>query len=119
VLEESFENTIRFITELAPEAVIIIPHLGGLNGTYGALEQAGVWRRDNTYADTALASTSEMRHFVQHYGPERLLFGSDFPFGDPGHELRKVCSLELSEADLEQVAGGNILRLIGGIKKTE
>jgi hypothetical protein len=117
VLEESFENTIRFINELGPEAVIVIPHLGGLNGAYGPLERAGVWRRDDTYADTALASTSEMRHFIRHYGPERLLFGSDFPFGDPGHELRKVHSLGLSKADLEQVAGGNILRLIAGVKK--
>jgi hypothetical protein len=118
VLEESFENTIRFISDLAPEAVIIIPHLGGLNGSYGALERGGVWRRENTYADTALASTSEMRHFIRSYGPERLLFGSDFPFGDPGHELRKVYSLGLSGPDLELVASGNILRLIAEARKS-
>jgi predicted TIM-barrel fold metal-dependent hydrolase len=77
-----------------------------------------VWRRENTYADTALASTSEMRHFIRNYGPERLLFGSDFPFGDPGNELRKVYSLGLSDADLELVTSGNILRLIAAATKS-
>ena len=115
VLEESFENTLRFAFRLAPEAVIIIPHLGMLNGSYGTLERAGLWNRNNTYADTALASKADMRHFLEHYGPERLLFGSDFPFGDPASELAKVRSLGLAEMDLESVLGGNILRLIGEV----
>ena len=37
VLEESFANTCRFVEKLAPEAVIIIPHLGALNGSYPAV----------------------------------------------------------------------------------
>jgi hypothetical protein len=115
VLEESFSNTCWFVEHLAPEAVIIIPHLGALNGSYYALESAGIWQRADTYADTALASIEHMCHFIQHYGPERLLFGSDFPFGIPGHELRKVESLDLPGADLDKVLGGNILRLIGNI----
>ena len=116
VLEESFANTCRFVEKLAPEAVIIIPHLGALNGSYPALERAGIWQRPNTYADTALASLEHMRHFVQHYGSERLLFGSDFPFGAPGHELRKVESLNLASADLAKVLSGNILALINNIR---
>ena len=117
VLEESFSNTCRFVEELAPEAVIIIPHLGALNGSYSALERAGIWQRLNTYADTALAATSHMRHFIENYGSERLLFGSDFPFGPPGHELRKVVSLRLRSSDLAKVLSGNILRLMDDIRK--
>ena len=112
VLEESFANTCRFIEQLAPRAIIIIPHLGGLNGGYRALDQAGVWRRDNVYADTALASTTEMRHFIDHYGADKLLFGSDYPFGDPEGELRKVERLHLKDAEFEQVVVGNILQLL-------
>ena len=117
VLEESFANTCWFVEQLAPEAVIIIPHLGALNGSYPALERAGIWQRDNTYADTALAPIDHMRHFIQHYGPERLLFGSDFPFGAPGHELRKVETLNLSGTDRDKVLGGNILDLISNIER--
>jgi predicted TIM-barrel fold metal-dependent hydrolase len=112
VLEESFHHTCTFIEHMAPEAVIIIPHLGGLNGGYRALDQAGIWRRPNVYADTALASTSEMRHFIDHYGADKLLFGSDYPFGDPGGELRKVERLHLSSLDFEKVVSGNVLNLL-------
>lgn len=116
VLEESFANTCRFVHELAPDAVIIIPHLGALNGTYSTLERAGIWNRPNTYADSALASPAHLRHFLQHYGPERLLFGSDFPFGSPAHELHKLEALGLSSNDLEEVLAGNLLALIDNIK---
>lgn len=115
VLEESYANTLRFIERLAPEAVIIIPHLGGLNGSYRTLDQAGIWRRDNVYADSALASTVEMRHFIEHYGPDKLLFGSDYPFGDPGQELRKITRLGLSDEDFNKVVCGNILRLLNDV----
>ena len=115
VLEESFDNTLRFVERLAPEAVIIIPHLGGLNGGYQALDRAGVWQRDNVYADTALASPQEMRHFLEHYGPHKLLFGSDYPFGLPAGELRKIERLDLDPADFEQVVAGTVLGLLGAV----
>jgi len=115
VLEESYANTLRFIERLAPEAVIIIPHLGGLNGSYQALESAGIWRRANVYADSALASTVDMRHFVEYYGPGKLLFGSDFPFGAPAQELRKIERLDLAADEYAQVVGGNILRLLAAV----
>jgi len=113
VLEESFDNTCNFIQNLAPDAIIIIPHLGGLNGGYRALDESGIWKRDNVFADTALASTSEMRAFINQYGVEKLLFGSDYPFGDPGGELRKVQRLSLNSDEYEKVVAGNILNLLG------
>jgi len=64
---------------------------------------------------SALAQAGEMRHFLDRYGPDKLLFGSDFPFGTPGQELRKIERLNLSAADFDQVAGGNILRLLDGV----
>ena len=111
VLEESYANTLHFIKKLAPEAVIIIPHLGALNGSYRALEQAGIWKLDNVYADSALATTGEMRHFLDHYGPDKLLFGSDFPFGDPAYERYKLESLFVGK-DLEKVLAGNLLEML-------
>jgi hypothetical protein len=116
VLEESFDNTLRFVERLAPEAVIIIPHLGGLNGSYQSLDRAGIWRRANVYADSALASTAEIRHFLEYYGPEKLLFGSDYPFGTPGQELGKIERMKLSAADFERVVSGNILALLDGVE---
>lgn len=116
VLEESFANTLKFVERLAPEAIIIIPHLGGLNGSYQALDRAGIWRRANVYADSALASIAEIRHFLEHYGPNKLLFGSDFPFGSPGGELRKIERMPLSDLDFEKVVCSNILGLLNAVE---
>jgi predicted TIM-barrel fold metal-dependent hydrolase len=53
-----------------------------------------------------------MTVFIEKYGIERLLFGSDFPFGIPYNELLKVKALKLDETDFGDIAGMNILRLI-------
>lgn len=66
--------------------------------------------------DSALASTTEIRHFLEHYGPEKLLFGSDFPFGTPGQELGKIERMKLAAIDFERVVSGNILALINGVE---
>ena len=75
---------------------MIIPHLGMLNGGYAALEDAGIWKLENVWADTALASTHEIKAYLNSYGHERLMFGSDFPFGSPASELRKIRGLNLN-----------------------
>jgi len=112
VFEETFRNTRYFVERVGGRTPIIIPHMGGLNGGFSALFRAGIWDHENVYADTALASSREMIVFIEKYGIERLLFGSDFPFGIPYNELLKVKALKLDETDFADVAGNNILRLI-------
>ncbi len=113
LLEESFVNTLYFIRRVQGRTPIIIPHLGMLNGGFDALLRAGVWDDETVYADTALASSREMEQFLEKYGSERLLFGSDFPFGSPWHELQKIRCLRLDKGDFDNVVSGNFLRLMG------
>jgi predicted TIM-barrel fold metal-dependent hydrolase len=112
VLEESFENTRYFIRRVAGRTPVIIPHMGGLNGGFAALFHGGVWDDDSVYADTALASEREIAVFLKRYGSGRLLFGSDFPFGMPYSELRRVKDMNLKGEDLENIVCRNILRLM-------
>ncbi|MCG6894382.1 MAG: amidohydrolase [Desulfobacteraceae bacterium] len=111
VLEEELHNTLRFVRELAHRVTVIIPHLGMLNGGFEAIAEAGLWEREQVWADTALASAGEIRAYIRRYGHRRLMFGSDFPFGSPSSELRKVRSLGLDPAVEAAVLGGNFLRL--------
>ncbi|MFO7803041.1 MAG: amidohydrolase family protein [Desulfovermiculus sp.] len=113
VLEEEFENTLFFIQELAAGISVIIPHLGLLNGGFQALARSGIWELDNVWADTALASEQTIEEYILRYGPDKLLFGSDFPFGSPSRELSKVQSLKLDPGVQEALLGGNFLRLQG------
>ncbi len=112
VLEEAFQNTVRFINEMAQGVTVIIPHLGMLNGGYRSIVRAGLWHQPNIYADTALAPSQDIRHYVDNYGHERLLFGSDFPFGHPVSELQKIRHLNFSEDIENAILGLNLKRLL-------
>ncbi len=112
VLEEEFYNTVRFIEDWAPGVKVIIPHLGGLNGGYSRIRSEGLWEKPNIYADTSLAGTSEVMDYIQRYGHERLMYGSDFPFGDPRSELRKIMKLPLDEEVKMDLVSRNVLNLL-------
>ena len=70
-----------------------------------------MWSRPRVYADTALASLPEIKDYVRRFGTRRLIFGSDYPFGNPAGELDKIYRLELPAAELEDVLGNNFRRL--------
>jgi len=112
VLEEELENTVFFIRELAPQALVIIPHLGGLNGGYGSIASAGLWELPRVYADTSLASKHEILDYLERFGEDRLIFGSDFPFGHPRRELDKIRELQIPESTREKILHKNIRRLL-------
>jgi len=112
VLEEEFEHTVRFIERIAGSTVVIIPHMGGLNGGYTRLREAGLFDLEAVWVDTALASPREISDFASRYGIDRIIFGSDYPFGSPYHEKKKVMNL-FSGSDLAAVVSGNLLRVLG------
>jgi predicted TIM-barrel fold metal-dependent hydrolase len=68
----------------------------------------------DVWADTALASTREIRAYIDTYGADKLLFGSDFPFGDPLTELNKVLDLDYGDEVKGAVVRGNLERLLAG-----
>ncbi|MFW5637604.1 MAG: amidohydrolase family protein [Thermodesulfobacteriota bacterium] len=116
VLEEEYENTVRFIEEIAEGVRVIIPHLGLLNGGFHRIRQQGLWELPNVYGDTALASLQDIQTYIDAFGPDRLLFGSDFPFGDPRRELEKIYNLDISEEARAKIMGGNFLRMMGEVQ---
>ncbi len=112
VLEEELVNTIRFIDEIAVGVRTIIPHLGSLNGGYESISKSGIWERPNVYTDTSLASQYDITDYINKYGCNRMLFGSDFPFGNPQSELAKILNLKIPEEKKEMILGLNLKKLI-------
>lgn len=42
--------------------------------------------------------------YISHYGAERLAFGTDYPVWDPVQEVQRFLSLDISDAEKEQIA---------------
>jgi predicted TIM-barrel fold metal-dependent hydrolase len=51
--------------------------------------------------------------FIGKIGYERILFGSDIPFGTMKWELEKVLSLPIRDDKKEWILSKNLLRLTG------
>lgn len=111
VLEEELHNTVDFIRDIAERTVVIIPHMGALNGGYVELKEAGVFENPMVWADTALAGRREITDFARSYGIDRIIFGSDYPFGIPLNEKRKLHTI-FSDDDLSAVLSGNLMKLL-------
>jgi hypothetical protein len=107
-LEEHLHLTVLFVARY-PAVRFVIPHMGMLNGgtrvVVGAL--AG---RDNVWYDTSLAVPDAAA--IRRLGVERILFGSDHPYGHPASTLARLRSLGLTSSEEEAILGGNLLALL-------
>jgi predicted TIM-barrel fold metal-dependent hydrolase len=113
VFEEELAFTEAFVKE-TKNLKIIIPHLGALGGN--PIDFLHTFKeRENIYFDTALAGPDTMMKFIDRIGHERILFGSDIPFGTMKWELEKVLSLPIGDDKKEWVLSKNLKRLIGWI----
>ena len=109
IFEEELEFTRKFV-DLFPDSMLIIPHLGMLGGH--PLDFLNSFKKhENIYFDTALASQNTILEFVKTIGPERVIFGSDVPFGSMKSELSKIRTLPIPNTDKERILSKNIIKL--------
>lgn len=111
IIEEEFHHTLELVKRIKMRTAVIIPHFGGLNGGYCRLKEAGLFENPKVFVDTALASPVDIKDFASDYGVERILFGSDFPFGEPFYERSKVERI-FSAKERKKVLAQNILDLL-------
>jgi predicted TIM-barrel fold metal-dependent hydrolase len=110
VFEEEFTFTEAFVRK-TKNLNIIIPHLGMLGGN--PMDFLNTFKaRENVYFDTALASPDTVMRFIEKIGHERILFGSDIPFGTMKWELEKVLSLRIGDEKKDWILSKNLKRLI-------
>lgn len=106
------------IEELAlqfPELKVVLGHMGHGNIIYinGAIDVAE--RNPNVYLETSgMPMHSKIRTAFERVGPDKVMFGSDAPFHDPGVELRKVEASGLKASAQRRVLGLNARKLFFG-----
>lgn len=103
-----------------PERRFVIAHSGG----YRLLEYFFHLREfTNVHYELSLSLqylndssvAADLRKLVRHTDKRRIVFGSDYPFASPRHQLsilRSICdSLDISSTEFEDIVYGNALRL--------
>lgn len=102
-----------------PDVNFIVAHLGSFADDWRAHVQVidQLTRFPNVYADTSgVRRFDYLVHAVGRAGPRKLVFGSDGPFLHPGLELQKIRLLGLPPEQESMILGGNLLRLIDGLR---
>ncbi len=113
-LEEEWEYTWRFLTEWAPGVRVMIPHCGRLNGGYEQFASRGLWGKEHIFTDISNAPDDWVADYLAHFGHDRIMFGTDFPFAPSSAELRdRFDRLPLSAVARAAVAEGNLRRMVG------
>jgi len=74
----------------------------------------------NLYIDISMYKNHMgLEHLCEHFGSDRLLYGSGMPLYSPGSAKSMILNADITPADKCNIAGNNILRLIGEVQKDE
>lgn len=95
-----------------PDTTVILGHMGGYFHVDEAIAVAE--ELSNVVLETsAMPYPRKIAEAVGRIGAHRVMFASDGPGCRPRLEVEKVRQAGLSDADLDLVMSGNILRLLG------
>jgi predicted TIM-barrel fold metal-dependent hydrolase len=94
-----------------PTVPVIMDHMGWRYYVDGAIDVA--LEQPNIYLETALVGMpGYIRMAVDKLGPERVIYGSDYPTGHPSSMLANIDAANLKPADKALVLGGNLARVL-------
>lgn len=114
---EIFGTPERFarVIQCYPDLRLELAHLGGLR-MWDEVRRYLLPAGKNVYFDTAYVSfylaPEEMEELIRDIGPERVLFGSDYPWEEPGRAAAIIGRLGLCEKDRDAILSKNAARLL-------
>ena len=110
----SHPRRLKNVLRTFPDLVVDAAHFGGWSVYDLAVEYL---EDEQCFLDMssaqALLGPRRTAELVRIYGPERILFGSDFPMWDPVTEYEMFTALPFSDAEFAQMLHGNAERFLG------
>ncbi|MBQ3141027.1 MAG: amidohydrolase family protein [Clostridia bacterium] len=95
-------------------ATIIGAHLGGFDMWEDAVENL---KDSGIYVDLAVTASfvrgEMLRRIIMEYGCDKVLFGSDSPWGSPAFEQGSLAEIDLTEQQRELICYKNAERILG------
>ena len=115
VFEPPYHSTPREIAELQrrfPALTIVAAHLGGF-GMWDEAEEVLCGSAVNLDLSHTFGWMDEAQilRMIRRHGADRILFGSDAPWQDPGAVLQAFLRLPLHEEEQDAILSGNARRL--------
>jgi uncharacterized protein len=90
------------LAENFPDVKIVMLHMGDGHGVYMEAAINVAKKMDNIYLETSrMPNGSKIREAMTVVGKDRVMYGSDIPFGDPVVEIVKGTALKLSDEEFE------------------
>jgi len=103
------------VREAFPGLTMVVAHMGGYlmwDEVRAHLLGSDV-TFDMSYCGEDDIPAEELAGLIREHGVERVVFGSDFPWGHPGADLRRLLALGLSPGEVEAIAWRNAGELLG------
>ncbi len=109
----SHPRRLRRIMDMFPKLRVIATHLGG----YSVWDEATVALKDtdcmlDISSSLMFMSEADQEKYINIYGADRLLYGSDFPLWDPVKEMERFMKLKLTDTQREKIAYKNAERIL-------
>lgn len=104
--------SIALLAERFPKVKVVMIHMGHGHGVYidAALKMAK--RYSNIYLEmSGMPMGVKIKEAYEDVGPDRIMFGTDFPFHHPSVEIQKVLTCGLPDEALEDIFYNNVRKL--------
>ncbi len=107
----SHPKRLAHVLDIFPNLIVIAAHMGGYRMWDESMEY--LVGRD-VYFDTSstlmFLDSDRVVEMIRTHGPERIFFGVDYPMWSHEEELKRLCSLGLSDGELELILCKNAYR---------
>jgi len=97
-----------------PKLKIICAHFGGWSEwdeAESCLKKGSVWI--DTCSSMYWIPDETAKRLINHYGAERVLFGSDYPMWNVADEIKRMENLKLTDREYRMIYSENLSNLLG------
>jgi len=105
---------LRYVSDVP----VVLAHMGGRSEDPRE-EELLLTFPENVYIDTAMSAKfqamEDFERLAAAYGPERVVFGSDFPYDTQANAIQYIENSSFSDAEKSKILGGNAAKILRNI----
>lgn len=108
IIDDIPDRIERFIKKFALGINVVVPHLTN----FPTIKKMGVFNLPNVYVDTALTYVDYMLNYMKSFGTDRIIFGTDWPYGNVDIQVKRIKILPISEKNKNKILNENALKIV-------